>query len=92
METEVAARAEHARPTVAPPEAVQPIVPVEVPKAELEQMLAGAGLQWVETVARPEAEHMTEVPAPRVPRVRRPRSVAASEPLQQVETRPDEEG
>ncbi len=79
-----------APPPIAAPEADRPITPVELPKAELEQILAGAGLQWVETVARPQVEAVAEVPAPRAPRVRRPRSAAAAEPLQQVETRPDE--
>jgi hypothetical protein len=70
---------------------------VEIPKAELEQLLAGAGLQWVETAARPAAQQEpAEVPAPRTPRVRRPRSAVVAEPLQQVETqaetRPASEG
>jgi len=78
------------RPGIAPPVAVTPIVPVELPKAELEQLLAGAGLQWVETVARPAAEQEPAVvPPPRTPRVRRPRSTAVAEPLQQVETQPE---
>jgi ribonuclease E len=82
-----------AQPLAAPPQPAQPIAPVELPKAELEQILAGAGLQWVETVARPAAaEAPAEVPPPRAPRTRRPRSAPVSEPLQQVETRSGGEG
>ena len=78
---------------IAPPAAttpIAPVTPVELPKAELEQLIAGAGLQWVETVARPAAQQEpAEIPAPRTPRVRRPRSTSAAEPLQQVETQPE---
>jgi ribonuclease E len=70
------------------PQPVEPIAPVELPKAQLEEILAGAGLQWVETVARPAAELPVEVPPPRTPRVRRPRATPVAEPLEQVETRP----
>ncbi len=74
---------------IAPIAPIMPIAPVALPKAELEQVLAGAGLQWVETTERPAvAEEPAEVPAPRAPRVRRPRSAPVSEPLQQVETGP----
>jgi len=67
-----------------------PIAPAPVPKADLEAIIAGAGLQWVETSASAVPEEApAEVPAPRVPRVRRPRSAPSGEPLQQVETRHD---
>jgi ribonuclease E len=74
----------------APPEAAAPIAPVELPKAQLEEILAGAGLQWVETAARPASEQPAEVPPPRTPRVRRSRRVVVAEPLEQVETRSGE--
>ncbi len=84
-EAPVATLAQAAAP-IAP---IMPIAPVALPKAELEQVLAGAGLQWVETTERPAvAEEPAEVPTPRAPRVRRPRSAPVSEPLQQVETGP----
>jgi len=58
------------------------------PKVDLAAVVEGAGLQWVQTLASAvHAEEPAEVPPPRTPRVRRPRSVPASEPLQQVETR-----
>jgi len=79
---------------IAHPEPLAPVAPaVVVPKEELEEILQGAGLQWVETVARAQApDEPAEVPAPRAPRVRRPRSATVAEPLQQVETREGPEG
>jgi ribonuclease E len=58
-----------------------------VPKQQLEAIVESAGLQWVETTAPTQAAVEPEfVPPPRPARKRKPRTVIASEPLQQVET------
>jgi ribonuclease E len=70
------------------PEAAAPAPATEVPREKLETIVANVGLQWVET--RPQRQLSLEeapAPAPRAPRVRKPRASVVSEPLQQVETR-----
>src|SRR5690606_29613517 len=57
------------------------------PKEQLEAIVESAGLQWVETTAPTQAAIEPEfVPPPRPARKRKPRTVIADEPLQQVET------
>ena len=60
-----------------------------VSAAVVKQAVEGAGLQWIETKASsvaPAAEVF--VPQPRPVRQRKPKTVLADEPLQQVETGP----
>ncbi len=68
----------------------EPVATSEVPKEELESIVATAGLQWVET--RPAQLTLEEapMPPPRAQRQRRPRATTAQEPLVQIETRPGE--
>jgi hypothetical protein len=80
------------QPSVAAPAAAEPSAqpapePIEVPKAELESIVSGAGLEWVETKPRQLSfEDTTPVPAPRPARRRKPRATLPDEPLMQVET------
>jgi hypothetical protein len=62
-------------------------------KSDLDSIVSGAGLQWVETKSKQLSleDGMAAVPAPRPVRVRKPRAVVQAEPLQQVETRPGDE-
>ena len=62
-------------------------------KPDLDSIVSSAGLQWVETKSKQLSleDGMAAVPAPRPVRVRKPRAVVQSEPLQQVETRPGDE-
>jgi len=62
-------------------------------KSDLDSIVSSAGLQWVETKSKQLSleDGMAAVPAPRPVRVRKPRAVVQSEPLQQVETRPGDE-
>src|SRR5690606_27557620 len=75
-------------PRVEAPRAVEPApAPAEVvPKQQLEAIVESAGLQWVETTAPAPAVEPEFVPPPRPARKRKPRTVIADEPLQQVET------
>lgn len=60
----------------------------------LDEVVSKAGLEWVQTQARPATVEPTQdtPPAPRLGRVRRPRAASDSEPMQQVETRPEDRG
>ena len=71
---------------VAPKEADEPIAPAPLPRDQLESIVESAGLQWVETSHAAPAAQPETVPPPRKPRVRKPRSAASAEPLEQVET------
>lgn len=77
-----------AKPTPQPAASVPAVAAVPVvSEAELKQVIEKAGLQWVETVVRADASDEAPVlAAPRPARLRKPRTVVASEPLQQVET------
>jgi ribonuclease E len=85
--------AEIAAPVVsaAPAEIPAPVAPSP---AALEQVVSQAGLEWVQTQtsAAPADIAVTEPPPPRLGRVRRQRSLATSEPMQQIETRPEDRG
>jgi len=81
-------------PVLAPPNAVPtpppPVAPVST--AHIEEDLAKAGLQWVQTdpgktAATPEAAVTPPPPAGR--RLKRPDPVSTDEPLMMVETKPD---
>ena len=81
-------------PVLAPPNAVPtpppPVAPVS--SAHIEEDLAKAGLQWVQTdpgktAATPEAAVTPPPPAGR--RLKRPDPVSTDEPLMMVETKPD---
>jgi ribonuclease E len=86
VRVEPAAQAAEAPPAVAAAETRQ------APAVELKSIVESAGLQWVETVASAEqTPEQIVVPAPRPTRVRKPRAVQPSEPLQQVETQPGQE-
>lgn len=79
-----------AEPVLAtPPVAAQPeATPVEQTKAgtaSLEDVIAAAGLQWVETKAAAQPVPDT-VAAPRLGRARKPSAAVAPAPLEQVET------
>lgn len=63
------------------------------PPKDLDKVVEGAGLEWVQTTAKPVAE-VTPAPAPRprrAPRKRRPAADVSAQPLQQVETGPKEQ-
>ena len=67
--------------------------PAAPPTAEvLSSVVASVGLEWVETrqAADEEAQAQAPTPSPRPRRQRKPRMETPSEPLQQVETQPDE--
>ena len=65
--------------------------PAVADRDSLESLVAGAGLQWVETRADRPAEPVAgaQVPPPRPARRRKARAEAAQEPLVQIETRPE---
>ena len=61
----------------------------------LDEVVSKAGLEWVQTQARPASSvepAQDTPPPPRLGRVRRPRATSGSEPMQQVETRPEDRG
>ncbi|MCX7274836.1 MAG: Rne/Rng family ribonuclease [Burkholderiales bacterium] len=78
----------------APVAIAAPAAPAAAPaKADLDSIVSSAGLQWVETKSRQLSldDGLETVPAAKPARVRRPRAAAApAEPLQQVETRPED--
>ena len=80
-------------PLPAPVAAAAPVAPAAPVKADLDSIVSSAGLQWVETKSRQLSldDSLETLPAARPARVRRPRAAAApAEPLQQVETRPED--
>ncbi len=84
-------------PVVTTPVAAQPVSvapaptpkPAPAPVANLDNVVEGAGLVWVQTVSTA-ATSEPEVVAvkPRVPRQRKPKAEIVHEPLQMVETKP----
>jgi ribonuclease E len=73
---------------VAPAPVAKPAAPAPTP-ANLDNVVQGAGLVWVQTVSNAspvEAEPV--VVKPRVPRQRKPKVDSAAEPMQMVETKP----
>ena len=70
-------------PAVTKVEAVIPAAPKPAP--DLNSVVQGAGLQWVQTVEPAEA-FVPKAAAPRVPRVRKPKQVFDDVPLAQIET------
>ena len=89
MAPEAASRPVPAEPIPAETAHREPEAPAtEAPKKEeLESIVSGVGLEWVET--RPTQLSFDETPAPvaRPQRQRKPRATPAPEPLMQVETR-----
>ena len=65
--------------------AVEPARGVKADAVSLEEVIAAAGLQWVETKAGVQAPS-EPAPAPRLGRARKPSAAIASTPLEQVET------
>jgi ribonuclease E len=76
-------------PTPAPV-VVAKIEPKVVPKAELDSIVHGAGLQWVETVASGPVEEVTQIATPRPVRKRKAKAPVEQMSLQQVETSGDQ--
>jgi ribonuclease E len=74
----------------APVTASVPTAPVPAAKAidagTLDEVVAQAGLQWVQTAPSAAVEPEPIVLTPRPPRVRKPRAAPAAEPLVQIET------
>jgi ribonuclease E len=72
----------------APAPVIKPAAPAPTP-ANLDNVVQGAGLVWVQTLgnAAP-AEAEPVVVKPRVPRQRKPKADTAAEPMQMVETKP----
>lgn len=68
-----------------------PSTPPPAAAEQLRDIVATAGLQWVETASHPTEPEPIVVVTARKPRTRRPRPSLASEPLQQVETGPRQE-
>jgi hypothetical protein len=75
----------------APAELAAVAEPAAPPPVALDKVVSQAGLEWVQTQARPAADAapVEEAAQPRAGRVRKPRQAPAGESLQQVETRPD---
>jgi len=71
----------------------QVITPAPMPVQSLQEMLAQAGLELAltdtEKLSQAQARAAEVVEAPRVPRERKPAPSVSSEPLQQIETRPE---
>jgi ribonuclease E len=81
----VAASPVVAAPTPAPAPVVAP-APVPVKKADLDNIVSGAGLQWVETAPSAAVEEVVVPSAPRPVRTRKPKAPIEQMSLQQVET------
>jgi ribonuclease E len=66
------------------------VEPKVLPKAELDSIVSGAGLQWVETVASSPVEEAPQMATPRPVRKRKPKAPVEQMSLQQVETSGDQ--
>ena len=73
------------RPAVTAVAPVQAQEPAPAPAKDLNDVVAGAGLQWVQTV-EPAQAYVPKPAAPRVPRVRKAKPVFDNTPLSQIET------
>ena len=79
-----------AAPTVAAPVVAAPIVapapaPAPLPTKDLNAVIEGAGLQWVQTV-EPAQAYVPKAIAPRVARVRKAKPEVDNTPMSQIET------
>jgi ribonuclease E len=75
----------------ASPPVPAPVVAAPLPTEELTSVVASAGLEWVQTTHAPDPTVEETMPlAPRPRRQRKPKPQIIAEPLQQVETQPDD--